>query len=68
MIDVLGAESCLVQAVADRAVREGRVVLDAGEPLLLDRGDELPVDDECSRSVAVVRIDAEDVHASSGLG
>ena len=40
--------------------REARDVLDAGEPLLLGGGDELAVDDERRRGVAVVRVEPED--------
>ena len=55
-----GRDAGLVQAVADRLVGERGVVLHAGEPLFLDRGDELAVDDERRRGVAVIGVDAED--------
>ena len=57
-----GPETRGLEAVADRAMGERRVVLDAGEALLLDRGDELAVDDERRGGITVIRVDPEDVH------
>ena len=41
-------------------------MLDAGEALLLHGSHELTVDDQGSRGIAVVGVDAEDVHAILG--
>ena len=41
-------------------------MLQAGEALLLDGTHELTVDDQGSRGIAVVGVDAEDVHAILG--
>ena len=49
--------------VAARARKAGDV-LDAGEALLLGGGDELSVDDDRSRGIAVVRVEAEDASSS----
>ena len=49
------------------SARKSGDVLDAPEALLLDGGDELAVADEHGRDVAVVRVDAEDVHVMSVL-
>ena len=50
--------SCRHQRGRER--RKAGAVLDAVEPLLLGGGDELAVDDERRRGVAVVRVQAED--------
>ncbi len=61
MIDVVRADAGLVEAEPD-GLDGGSAVscFTRGEPLFLDRGDELAVDDERRRGVAVVRVDAED--------
>jgi hypothetical protein len=46
VVDLLWSETRGLEAVADRAVGERGVVLDAGEALLLDRGHEAAVQDE----------------------
>ena len=46
VVDVLGSETRGLEAVADRAVGERGVVLQAGEALFLDRGHEAAVDDQ----------------------
>src|SRR5207253_4201819 len=62
VVDVLGADAAGRQAVADRLRREAGPMLDAVEPFLLDRGDELAIDDQGGGRVAVKGVDAEDVH------
>ena len=43
-------------------VREPGDMFDATEPLFFDRGDQLAIADEDRGDVAVIRVDAEDVH------
>src|SRR5690349_10593306 len=38
-----------------------RPVLDAAEPLFLDRGDQLPITQERGRHVAVIRVQSQDI-------
>ena len=51
-----------VETAPDRLGRESRPVLDAAEPLLLDRRHELPVPQQHGGGVSVVGVDAEDDH------
>ena len=51
----------LAQAVVDRVAREARVVLLAGEALLLGRGEDLAVAEQRGGAVVVVRADSEHV-------
>ena len=60
VVDVARCDVRTIETEAHRLVRERGVVLDAGEPLFLDRRHELAVDHERGRRVAVVRVDAED--------
>ena len=53
------------EAVARSPRREARPVLDAAEALLLGRGDEPAVAHQAGRGVAVVGVEAEDVHAGT---
>ena len=53
-----------LQAIAQRMRRKPGVVLDAGEALLLRRGDDRPVLDDRSRAVVIERGQPEDAHAS----
>jgi hypothetical protein len=46
MVDVRGSKTRGLEAVADRAVRERGLVLNAGEALFLDRGHEAAVHDD----------------------
>jgi hypothetical protein len=46
VVDIRRSETRGLEAIADRAVGERSVVLDAGEALFLDRGHEAAVDDE----------------------
>ena len=55
-----GLEPGVLEAPARRERREAGAVLDAVEALLLGGRDELAVDDERRRGVAVVRVEAED--------
>ena len=57
-----GRQAGHLQADGDRLVREPRDMLDPPEPLLFDRRDELSVADERRRHVAVIGVEAEDVH------
>src|SRR5205809_6133232 len=54
MVDFGNCDACLTKAVTDRVGRKSRGVLDAIEALLLGRGHELTVADDCARSVPVV--------------
>ena len=65
VIDLGDRHSGLLQAVSNRSGRKARGILDAIEALLLGRGHELTVADDCGRSVPMVSIDAEDVHVST---
>ena len=65
VIDVAGLDAGRVEAIADGAVREGDLVLLAGEPLLLHRGHQLAVHEERGGSVRVVGVDPEDDHHGS---
>ena len=40
-------------------------MLDAIEPLLFNRGDQLPVANNCSRRIAVVSVESEDIHGQN---
>ena len=64
-VDVGGGQTGHLQADGDRLVGEPRDMLDAPEPLFFDRRDELSVADERGGYVAVVRVEAEDVHQVS---
>jgi len=59
----------LLQAVADGELREARPVLDPPEALLLDAGDEPPVDHRRRRGIGMEGVDPEDAGAvAHGLG
>jgi hypothetical protein len=68
VVQVRRPQPGVLQAPADRADREARVVLDPGEPLLLDGRHEPPVHDQGGRGVAVVHVDPEDVHGGGTVG
>ena len=61
-VDTVATDVAALQTVRDRVLRERGVVLLPGEPLLLRRGHELAVDDQCRRRVVVERADPEDLH------
>src|SRR6185369_3696514 len=52
-----------LQAIANRQSGKSGSVFDAVESLLLDRGNQLAVAHDRRRSVAVIRIDSEDIHS-----
>ena len=54
-----------IETVPNRLLGETGAMLDAIETLLFDRGDQSAVFDDCRRSIAVIRVDAEDVHRDS---
>src|SRR5438552_11127158 len=62
MVDFGNRDACLPKAVTDRVGRKAGGVFDAIETLLLGRGHELTVADDCARSVPVVGVDPEDDH------
>ena len=59
----LPADPGHLEHAPDRVRRESGPVLDAAEALLFDRGDELLRREQRRRDVAVIRVDAEDVHS-----
>jgi len=61
-VDAVQGRLPLAQAVRHGVPREPRVVLLAGEPLLLRRGDDVPVRQQCRRAVVVEGRYAEDAH------
>ncbi|XNL24817.1 hypothetical protein R8Z50_18055 [Longispora sp. K20-0274] len=63
VVDVAEGDARLVEAPLRGALREGPVVLEPAEPLLLDEGDDLAVAQERRRGV-VVLAQAEYVHGS----
>ena len=68
VVEIRAAEARHLQAGLDRLRRKSGDVLDPAEALLLDRGDELAVAHEDGRDVAVIRVDAEDVHRVASGG
>ena len=61
-VDVAGLEPCDGEAGIGGTLRECGVVLDAGESLLLDRGDDGPVDHERRGGVVEPARDTQNVH------
>ena len=53
------------ETVTNCLLGEARAVLDAIETLFLRRGDQSAVLDDCRRSIAVIRVDSENVHRDS---
>ena len=64
VVDVAELDAGLGQAVVDRVRGKARIVLLAGEALLLRRGDDAPVLDQRGGAVVVEGRDAEDAHAA----
>ena len=65
MIDVGRSDAAHLQARANRLGRKPGDVLDAAKALFFDRRDELAVAHEDGRDVAVIGVDAENVHESN---
>src|SRR6185437_1583757 len=69
MIEIAGLEARMIEAVADRALRQlvrivdiGQLaVLDAIEPLFLDGDHELAIDQQRSRGVVIDGVDSKDI-------
>jgi hypothetical protein len=61
-VDIRAADPAHAQAFGDGKGRKSRDVLDAAKAFLLDGGDEPAVTDENSGDIAVVRVQAKDVH------
>ena len=53
------------ETVTDRLLGETRAMFDAIEALFLGGGDQSAVFDDCRRSIAVIRVDSENVHRAS---
>ena len=63
MIDLLGGDPTLRQAVGDRLHGKSGVVLLAGEAFFLRRGHDLAVPDQACGRVVVIGRYAQDMHA-----
>jgi len=64
-VHLVGPDAADLQAGGNRVAGELRVVLDAGETLLLGGRDDLAVPHEAGGGVVVPRTDSEDVHPGS---
>ncbi len=62
MIDFRKLQSGNVETIADGRRRKASGVLDAVEAFLLHGGDELSVAHDGSRGIAMVRVDAQNIH------
>lgn len=62
VIEVLGSDVGLVQAVSDCVDWKRGVVLDSGEALFFDGRHERAIHHDRGRSIAVIRVDAQDIH------
>ena len=65
MVHVLEPHARFSQTVTNRLLGETGAMLDAIETLFFRRGDQSAVFDDCRCSIAVIRVDAEDVHRES---
>lgn len=65
MVHVFEPDVCSLKTVTNRLRGETRAMLEAIETLLFDRGDQSAVFDDCRRSIAVIRVDSENVHRES---
>ena len=65
VVDPVEIGAAFAQAILDRVLGEGGIVLLAREPLLLRGGDELAVGDQRSRAVVIERRQAEDLHSAA---
>ncbi len=64
-VDVAGRHVAHLEAPGDRAVRKPGNVLDAAVTFLFNGGDQASVLDEHRRDVAMVRVEAENVHEAA---
>ena len=67
-IDLIDADSAVLQAESKRFERQTRIVLDAGEALLFGRGDQLTVAQEATGRLVIARGQADDLHPSAPSG
>jgi len=65
VVHLFEPHACRFETVANRLLGKTRAMLDAIEALFLSRGDQSTVFDDCRRSIAVVRVDSENVHRES---
>lgn len=65
MVHVLEPHARGFQAVTNRLLGEACAMFEAIETLLFDRGDQSAVFDDGRRSIAVIRVDSENVHRES---
>lgn len=65
MVHFFEPYACRVKTVTNRLLGKAGAMLDAIETLLFDRGDQSAVFDDCRRSIAVIRVDSENVHRDS---
>ena len=65
MVDVVEIDLACLQTVADGMGRKARIVLLAGEALLLSRRDDVAILDKGSRAVMIEGGDAEQSHRTS---
>ena len=65
MVNVFEPDIGFFQTVTNRLLGKARAMFDAIETLLFDRGDQSAVFDDCRRSIAVIRVDSENVHRES---
>lgn len=65
MLHVLEPNARGVETVANRLLGKTGAVFDAIKAFFFDRGDQSAVFDDCRRSIAVIRVDAENVHRES---
>jgi len=65
VVDFFESNDRFFETVTNRLHGETRAVFDAIEAFLFYRGDQSAVFDDCRRSIAVVRVDSENVHRES---
>lgn len=65
MVHLFEPYACRFQTVTNRLLGKAGAMLDAIETLFFDRGDQSAVFDDGRRSIAVVRVDSENVHRES---
>jgi hypothetical protein len=62
VVQVLDADACFLQAMADRLGGEARPMLDPAKALLFHRRNQLASAEQAGRGVGVVGVNPEDVH------